>query len=321
VPVVVAGLLIQSSWTWTAAYTGQRDVEPMTALWEAPADLAGQDLFNGPWGSRHAPDPDAVYTFIRPKKGGANPGVVVSDPLGHTWNVKQARHRDHGDEPPVEVTLSRILSAVGYHQPPVYYLPSFRMTDGSRTHVEPAGRFRLADPSLEDLGEWEWQRNPFVGTRPFRGLLVILLVFNSFDLKDSNNTIYEVQQGERSERWYVVRDLGGALGEKGRWFGGTRNNIEKFEGSRLFRGVRDGRVELSLRGKQKNLTREGITVADVQWATALLGGLSDRQWDDAFRAGGYEPDLRARFIRKIQATIAEGQRLAGESHMSANALR
>jgi hypothetical protein len=301
--------LIQTSWSPTAAYTNQRAAEPITALWEAPADLRRQDLFNGPWGPEHAPDPDAVYTFIRPKKGGANPGVVVRDPRGRTWRVKQARHRDHGDEPPVEVTLSRILSAVGYHQPPVYYLPSFRMTKGSRTHVEPAGRFRLDDPAaLDDLGQWEWQRNPFVGTRPLHGLLVILLVFNSFDLKDSNNTIYDVRQGERAERWYVVRDLGGALGGTGRF--ATRNNIDKFERFIVFGGVRDNRVEFNHGGKKKSLIREWITIADVHWATTLLAGLSDRQWDDAFRAGGYEPALRARFIKKIQTTIAEGQRLA-----------
>jgi hypothetical protein len=308
VPVVVAGLLIQSPASPTAAYANQAATEPMTALWESPADLRSRDLFNGPWGLENAPDPNAVYTFIRPKRGGANPGVVVRDPRGRTWRVKQARHRDHGDEPPVEVTISRILSAVGYHQPPVYYLPSFRMTKGSGTRVEPAGRFRLDDPSMVDLGQWEWQRNPFVGTRPLHGLLVILLVFNSFDLKDSNNTLYEVRQGERGERRYVVRDLGGALGGTGRL--GTRNDIDKFERFTVFRGIRDNRVEFNHRGKKKSLVREWITIADVQWATKLLGGLSDRQWDDAFRAGGYEPALRARFIKKIKTTIAEGQELS-----------
>jgi hypothetical protein len=214
-------------------------------------------------------------------------------------------------------TSSTVLSAVGYHQPPVYFLPSFAMTKESRTHVEPAGRFRLADPSMRDLGSWQWEQNPFVGTRPLHGLLVILMVFNSFDLKkDSNNTVYEVQQGGRAERRYVMRDLGGALGETGRFFGNGRNNIEKFErSSNLFRRVRDGRVEVDYEGKQENLIRAWITAADVRWALTLLGSLSDHQWDDAFRAGGYEPGLRARFIRKIKARIAEGQRLVGSAEI------
>ena len=315
VAVIAAGFLSQPFWDGTAAFTSQPKAEPLTALWKAPADLQSQDLFNGPWGSQDAPGPNAVFTFIRPKKGGVNPGVVVRDRLGRTWHVKHGNPK-RGDEPPVEVTLSRILSAVGYHQPPVYYLPSFRMTQESLTHVEPAGRFRLSDPSMRDLGSWQWEQNPFVGTRPLHGLLVILMVFNSFDLKDSNNTIYEVQQGGRAERWYVMRDLGGALGETGRVFGNERNNIEKFErSSNLFRRVRDGHVEVDYEGKQENLIRAWITAADVRWALTLLGSLSNRQWDDAFRAGGYEPGLRARFIRKIRARIAEGQRLVGSGEI------
>ena len=40
------------------------------------------------------------------------------------------------DEGPVEVALSRVLSAVGYHQPPVYYLSSFMMSDPAGSRVE-----------------------------------------------------------------------------------------------------------------------------------------------------------------------------------------
>src|SRR3954471_24284317 len=90
-------------------------------LWVAPTDLAPRDLYAGPWGPAVAPDPRATYTFVKPKSGGANPGVVVTDPLGRVWHVKQARDGSVGDEGPVEVALSRILSAVGYHQPPVYF--------------------------------------------------------------------------------------------------------------------------------------------------------------------------------------------------------
>ena len=34
--------------------------------------------------------------------------------------------------------------------------------------------------------------------------------------------------------------------------------------------------------------------------------LTDTQWDDAFRAADYSPDVRARYIKKIKAKIAEG---------------
>jgi hypothetical protein len=38
----------------------------------------------------------------------------------------------------------------------------------------------------------------------------------------------------------------------------------------------------------------------------MLARLTDRQWDDAFRAAGYSPDIRARYIRKIKSNIREG---------------
>src|SRR5690349_16666574 len=40
---------------------------PIESWWQPPADLASRDLFNGPWGAEHAPDPNAEYTFVRPK--------------------------------------------------------------------------------------------------------------------------------------------------------------------------------------------------------------------------------------------------------------
>jgi hypothetical protein len=234
--------------------------------------------------------------------------VVVRDPLARTWHVKQPR-LDRGSEGPVEVTLSRVLSAVGYHQPPVYFLPSFTMTDASGTHQEPGGRFRLEEESLKDRGSWAWKRNPFVGTRPYQALIVILLVFNSWDLKDSNNTLYERRRGDRSERWYVVRDLGAALGASGR-FAPKRNDVDLFEQQPFITGVEDGFVTFKYRGWHADLVRRRITADDVRWATALLDRLSDQQWRDAFRAGGYEPDVAERFIRKIRSNIAAGQQLA-----------
>ena len=200
--------------TWTAMQpSAAGKATQVTAFWQAPGDLGTRDLFNGPWGAANAPDPKATYTFVRTKTSGANPGVIVTGPLGRTWHVKQAS--PEWDEGPVEVVLSRVLSAVGYHQPPVYYLPSFTMTDSSGSRVEGGGRFRLEQESLKERGNWSWRMNPFVGTRPYQGLLVILLMFASPDFKNSNNMLYDVTREGSTEQWYVVRDLGGALGEFG----------------------------------------------------------------------------------------------------------
>ncbi len=279
---------------------------PLASLWQAPADLAARDLFDGPWGARSAPDPQDTYTFVRPKHGGVNPGVIVRDSRGRVWHVKQAPHNHEGAEGPVEVVLSRVLSAVGYHQPPVYFLPSFTLADAFGARTVAGGRFRLDHPSMRAEGAWPWRHNPFVGTRPYEGLLVILLAFNSWDLKDSNNTIYDVRRDGRVERWYVVRDLGAALGESGR-LAPRRNNIDRFERQAFITGIDAGFVGFTYHGWQPALVRHVITPDDVGWAMTLVGGLSDTQWRDAFRAGGYPDDLGARFIRKLKTNIAEGR--------------
>ena len=280
---------------------------PLSSWWEAPHNLADRDLFHGPWGAGYAPDPRVEYTFVRPKVGGFNPGVVVRDPQGREWHVKQPSRHD-GDEGPAEVVLSRVLSALGYHQPPVYYLPSFRMRDKSGVHLEHGGRFRLDLPGLKNQGEWSWQQNPFVGQRPYQALLVILLMFNSSDLKNSNNTLYEYHgaPGESPVRWYVVRDLGDALGRTGR-ISPQRNDITEFAQTRFITGENRGFIQFDYHGLHRELVSDRITREDVRWAAALAGGLSEHQWQEAFRAGGYAPDVAARFIAILRTRIAEAQ--------------
>ena len=277
----------------------------LAELWERPADMASQDLFFGPWGPERAPDPDASYTFIEEKRGGVNPGMTVRDPGGRVWKVKQPALDGRLAEGPIEVVLSRVLSAVGYHQPPVYFLRTFTVTDSKGTRRTLGGRFRLSDPSLKDAGDWSWQQNPFVGTRPYQGLLVILLMFNSSDLKNSNNTLYESRRADGIDRWYVVRDLGTALGGTGR-ITPPRGDIDRFERDGFIAGVENGFVTFEYHGWHQELIRRRITPADVNWACNLLADLTDSQWREAFLAGGYEPALAERFIRRLQAKIRDG---------------
>jgi len=289
---------------------------PLAEFWQLPRDIADGNVFDGPWGAGLAPDPTDVYTFVQRKRQGTNPGVTVHDSRGREWHVKQPPHSDQGAEGPIEVTLSRVLSAVGYHQPPVYFLPSLTIRDDKGTHVEPGGRFRLAEKSLKHIGSWSWQQNPFVGMRPYQGLLVILMMFNSSDVKNENNALYEVNEpGEGPKRWYVVRDLGTALGETGR-LAPQRGDIDIFEREPFIENVKDGVVHFNYHGWHQELFRN-ISTEDVAWASHMLGQLSDRQWSDAFRAGGYEPAVAGRFIGRVHQKIAEGRRLA-ETHISYN---
>jgi hypothetical protein len=282
---------------------------PRTHLWAEPSDLMSRDLYYGPWGREHAPDPAAVYTLVERKRSGVNLGMTVKDPEGREWSVKQPFPGGMDSEAPVEVVVSRLLSAVGYFQPPVYFLRSFTLEDDWGRRVEVGGRFRLKHESLKELSAWKWDDNPFVGTRPYEGLIVLLMMFNSTDLKASNNSIYEHRTGDTVEHWYVARDLGAALGDVNR-IAPRKNHIESFEKIPFVLGVNGGYAEFAYSSWYANLVDARITPDDVAWACDLLGRLGDRQWHDAFRAGGFEPAVAARFVARLREKIDEGRSLS-----------
>jgi hypothetical protein len=290
----------------------------MRELWNDPVDLDTRDFFNGPWGAAHAPDPADVYTFVELKEGGINPGMTVRDSRGREWKIKQPPNTGRNAEGPIEVVLSRVLSGVGYHQPPVYFLPALRVARDGDVYHTIGGRFRLSVPKLKSRGDWEWRDNPFLGSTPFHGLLVILLMFNSSDLKDSNNTLYEDRRERPTvphlpvdagrppiTRWYVVRDLGTALGSTAR-LTPIRGDPDIFERLGFIRGVENGFVDFYYNGRHQPVVDRRIRPGDVHWAATLLSRVSDAQWHDAFRAGGYAVDIRSRFIAKLQSKIREG---------------
>jgi hypothetical protein len=332
-PILLLSLVLALYYPFCAAKV-QPTAAPWDAavseLWQSPngpgthGGLAGpvatRDLFNGPWGAERAPDPGATYTFVERKQHGTNPGITVRDPRGREWHVKQPPHTDQGAEGPIEVALSRVLSAVGYHQPPVYFLPSLRVQDEHGVHVEPGGRFRLSDKSIKAIDEWSWQQNPFVGMRPYQGLLVILAMFNSSDIKNENNVLYQVKEpGNGPKHWYVVRDLGTALGETGR-LAPLRGNADIFERQAFILDVKDGFVRFNYRGWHQELFKQ-IAPLDLAFAADLLEELTTRQWTDAFRAGGFPPAEANRFIAALHTRIAAARKASGQTALVATASR
>jgi hypothetical protein len=283
---------------------------PGATLWNDPGDLRGKDLFAGPWGQENAPAPQAVYTFVHEKRAGVNPGMTVRDPQGREWSVKQLTPGGMDREAQVEVALSRILSAIGYHQPAIYYLPSFTLKDDWGTHREVGGRFRLKDEHLKEISDWSWQENPFVGTKPLNGLLVFMMMVNATDLKDSNNSVYERRIGDRVELWYAARDIGAALGDTSR-LGPFKSDPDAFDREPYITGVVGGHVKFHYGGFYKGLVDKRVAPDDVAWMSRLLSRLSDEQWKSAFRAGGYQPDVANRFIARMREKIRQGQALPG----------
>ena len=311
--VLVATLALASCAMRVKAPASQATAaEPGATLWERPADLSSRDLFYGPWGRENAPAPDDTYRLVERKHHGVNPGLTVVDSRGREWSVKQPPTGHFDSEVGVELALSRLLWAVGYHQPPSYYLPAFTLKDAWGTRSEIGGRFRLKDERLKSGDAWSWQENPFIGSRPYRGLLVMMMMFNSTDLKNSNNSLYEYRDRGIVQQRYVVRDLGAALGDTDR-FAPRKGSPEAFEQEPFIVGVNNGFVEFAYKGWYAPLVRDQITPDDVAWTSNLLGQLTAKQWQDAFRAAGFAPGDADRFIRKLREKVQQGRDLRGRA--------
>ena len=282
-------------------------------LWQEPADLANRDLFHGPGGAELMPSGSATFTFVAADSAGYSAGYDVRDANGLEWSVKL------GPEAQPEVAVSRILWALGYHQPPTYYLPSWTMT-GAQPGPQAGGRFRPKLPDRKVVGEWSWYENDFINTQPFKGLVVINVLLNNWDWKTSNNKIYEIaDEGQPVDRVFVVQDLGASLGKTSypkllawlpmRGLGqGSRNDLADFEEQGFIKRVEGERVDFFYRGIHASLI-ERLTTRDVVWAAEQMSRLSDAQWHDAFRAAGYSDDDGRRYVAKIKSKVAEGLKL------------
>jgi hypothetical protein len=271
-------------------------------LWVDP-DGSARNLFEGVGGEAPRPAADARFEVLERDTGGFSITYRVKDAGGAEWNVKI------GPEAQTEVVASRIVWALGYHQVPSYFVERWVAVDGAKAQTLGGGRFRPRpkDVGLKSKGPWSWQRNPFVHTRQYRGLLVLMMLLNSTDLKDDNNELYEIEGNERREgatQWYVVKDLGASLGETGR-FDPRRGYIEGFEREPFTVGVEKEFVRFAFRGRHQQLL-EPITVDDVKWTSQRVLRINDRQWHDAFRAGGYSEDIARRFIARIKEKATEG---------------
>lgn len=276
----------------------------MAELWRLPDDLERRDLLYGPGGLQLVPDPGARYEQLDEDKKGFSPGYDVRDPRGRTWSVKL------GPEARTEVVVSRLLWALGYRQPSIYYVPTWSLTHEGRTTRPGPARFRYEDPARPKVGEWSWRDNPFIGTRELNGLFVLNILVNNWDVKTSQNTLYRVSTEGATRHWYVVRDLGASLGKTNWFFPGKRDDIEAFEKEGFIDRVEGNRVTFHYKGAWlEPQTPANITPDDVVWTCQLAARLSDQQWLDAFRAGGYADDIAARYIRRLKQKIDEGLRL------------
>jgi hypothetical protein len=270
-------------------------------LWRAPSDIAKRDLYWGEGGKAMQPDLRRV-TLIKEEKGGYSTKYRVRDASGREWIAKV------GKEAKGETAASRLMWAVGY-LPDVNYLVPRVHVEGLNKDLENV-RFGLRPKEVKRVDGWKWKENPFVGSREFQGMKVMMALLNNWDIKDTNNKIAVVRNGKGAdEARYFVGDLGASFGKVSHipriiYFKPDRNNPKAYAKTRLLDKVKDNRVDFHYKLKRKDLFKN-ITPDEAQWMHGWLSRLSDRQIEDAFRAANYKPDEVRLMTRAVRARINE----------------
>jgi hypothetical protein len=269
-------------------------------LWREPHDISRRNLLLGSGGAGMRPNVRRL-TFIREEKGGWSKKYRVRDAAGRVWVAKV------GKEAQSETASTRLLWAAGYMTEITYLVP--RVTIPGKGTFQNV-RFEARPENIEREGDWEWERNPFVGTRELQGLKVMMVVLNNWDTKDENNVLLAAPTSSGTELRYAISDLGATLGDTGKWpllwrFTRSRNDPRGFRGDKLIDEIKeDGRVDFEFSGKKRGMFND-ITVDQAQWIGQLLSRLSDRQIADAFRAANYSRAEVRTLSRAMRARINE----------------
>ena len=268
------------------------DADVISVMWEQPTDIKSRDVFHGPGGRPLLPDLEGA-TMIGRQPGGNNLKYRLRDAHGNEWVAKIA------DESQPETAAVRLLWAVGYKTEINYLMPDLRL--GSE---RPFSNVRLeARPKGVKRGDrWMWSQNPFIGTKEFDGLKIMMAMLNNWDLKDDNNII--LISGGRHH--YVVSDLGASFGRLAKQTqsrsGRSVGDSEDYAKSVFINGARDGVLDIAYNGMADHLMK-GIKVEHGRWLADLLLQLTDKQILDAFRAANYSDEKAAIFASAFKARI------------------
>ena len=273
-------------------------VYPQQPVMWTPVEVEKRDLYNGPGGTSMKPNLRRVR-FIKKETGGNNLKYRIRDARGRVWVAKIA------DESQAEVAANRLLYGIGYMTEIDYLVPRLTIPGKGRyTNV----RLEARPAGIDRDGDWKWDENPFVGTREFNGLRVMMALINNWDLKDSNNAILRTRGVIR----YIVSDLGSSFGKLPyasapilNRFGRSVNDPVDFVNSTFIHGVEpSGEVDFYYKAKGKDLLK-GISVDEARWVGELLSRLSDRQIRDAFRAANYSRSEIALLSRAVRDRIRQ----------------
>lgn len=294
--------------------------KPVQLLWEEPTDIETRDLFYGIGGREGAPDPSGKFTFVR-REGApddTSEKIIVEDDRGRTWTVK------FGWEAGPETTASRLVWAAGYHTDQDYFV--------SRAHIHGRGgfdvwdvRFERDDDGFKKVGRWDWNSNPFVGTRELDGLKTLMALLNNPDVRTDNNKIVHPKKKSADARKhiYYVNDLGATFGSTGLWFSNlpilsllaadTKGVVEDYVRHGFIEGTRNGEVIFHTKRRMAKEALKGVKIGNARWMGNLLRRLSNRQLTDAFRAGGFDELEVTTYVREVHDRIRQLRELGQAS--------
>jgi len=244
-------------------------------------DISGRDTFLGPGGLEMKPDLSHI-TFIEKETSGYNKKYRIKDGSGRVWVAK------YGREAKPETAAVRLLWALGYPTEINYWVPQLTIPGvGTLRNVRLEAR-----PDFIKRGDnWDWKRNPFVGTKELAGLKIMMVFFNNWDIANRQNKI--ITDKRTGENYYIISDLGATFGKLGSnslpifWrFGRSINKPQGYAHTSLVRDVKNGRVKLAYQGVHSSVF-DDITVPQARWLADRLLQLRDGQIRDAFRAADY----------------------------------
>jgi len=265
-------------------------------LWRDPGDISSRDLFAGPGGEAMKPDLSRL-TFIKEETGGYSKKYRVRDGQGRVWVAKLSK------EAQSETAANRILWAIGYQTEIPQLVPSVTI-DGKGTFENV--KFEARPENIKRLDLWKWSDNPFVGTKEFQGLKVLMVLLENWDIKDDNNKVLLVrnEQTGRSELQYIISDLGATFGKTGGVLSRTRNKPEDYAEAKFINEVKGNRIDFRFSGKRQGLF-DDITIGQARWLGDLLAQLTEQQIQDAFRAANYTPQQVKMLSDALKARITE----------------
>ncbi len=301
---------------WALPAVAQQTDGP-AVIWQDRGRTAALDLIGGPGVAR---EPGTLFLFIKESDGATSPKFDVEDEHGTTWKVKL------GEEARPETAATRLLWAMGYVVDEAYYRSSIhvlslpRLVRGQEFVADGgivSGARLERDPDTTDARTWSWSDNPFVGTREFNGLRVMMALLNNWDLKDDNNSTTAAANGE--ER-FGITDLGATWGRTGNVFGRSKGVSKDYAGARFIDKVTPTHVDFVLnsrpfllsivrfrsyreRTRMESVVRH-IPIAHARWIGDRLGELSPEQVRDCFRAAGYSPADVDAYAGVVLARIA-----------------